>query len=81
VSCLIISTRKSIWAVAMLPIFQLIQRRGNIDLQEMYRVFNMGLGMIAVVARDDVLSVQAAIPEETYVIGRLVPGDKKVVLR
>jgi phosphoribosylaminoimidazole synthetase len=65
----------------MLPIFQLIQRRGNIDLQEMYRVFNMGLGMIAVVARDDVLSVQAAIPEETYVIGRLVPGDKKVVLR
>ena len=57
------------WPV--LPIFQLIQQQGEIDAEEMYRVFNMGIGMIAIVAPEDVSAVQAAIPEETYVIGQL----------
>jgi phosphoribosylformylglycinamidine cyclo-ligase len=64
----------------ILPIFQLIQQEGKIDPQEMYRVFNLGIGMIAIVAPEDVAAVQAAIPEETYCIGRLIPGEKKVVL-
>jgi phosphoribosylformylglycinamidine cyclo-ligase/phosphoribosylamine--glycine ligase/phosphoribosylformylglycinamidine cyclo-ligase len=67
------------WPV--LPIFQLIQQQGKVDLQEMYRIFNMGIGMIAIVAPKDATAVQAAIPEETYIIGRLVPGEKKVVLQ
>lgn len=33
-----------------LPIFSLIQRQGNIDKQEMYRIFNMGVGMIIITA-------------------------------
>jgi phosphoribosylformylglycinamidine cyclo-ligase len=33
-----------------LPIFSLIQKQGNIDEQEMYHVFNMGLGMIVITA-------------------------------
>jgi phosphoribosylformylglycinamidine cyclo-ligase len=66
------------WPV--LPIFGLIQQQGEIDSQAMYRVFNMGIGMIAIVAPEDVATVQAAIPEETYGIGRLIPGEKKVVL-
>ncbi len=67
------------WPV--LPIFQLIQQQGEVDPQEMYRVFNMGIGMIAIVAPQDVTSVQSVIPEETYVIGHLISGNKKVVLR
>jgi phosphoribosylformylglycinamidine cyclo-ligase len=66
------------WPV--LPIFDLIQRQGNVDPQEMYRVFNMGIGLIAIVAPEDVAAVQATIPEETYVIGRLISGERKVVL-
>lgn len=66
------------WPV--LPVFDLIQQQGGVDPLEMYRVFNMGIGMIAIVAPEDVVAVQAAIPEETYNIGRLIPGQKKVVL-
>jgi phosphoribosylaminoimidazole (AIR) synthetase len=40
----------------------------------------MGIGMIAIVAPEDVAAVQAAIPEETYIIGRLTIGEKKVIL-
>jgi len=36
------------------PIFELIQRRGAVSRQEMYDTFNMGLGMIVVVAKEDV---------------------------
>jgi phosphoribosylaminoimidazole (AIR) synthetase len=46
----------------------------------MYRVFNMGIGMVAVVAKENVDAVRAAIPEQSWVIGELVRGEKKVVL-
>ncbi|HSP80138.1 MAG TPA: phosphoribosylformylglycinamidine cyclo-ligase [Myxococcaceae bacterium] len=36
------------------PLFELIQRRGAVSRQEMYDTFNMGLGMIVVVAKEDV---------------------------
>jgi phosphoribosylformylglycinamidine cyclo-ligase/phosphoribosylamine--glycine ligase/phosphoribosylformylglycinamidine cyclo-ligase len=62
------------------PIFDLIQRQGEVDPLEMYRVFNMGIGLIAIAAPEDVAAVQAAIPEETFLIGRLTPGVKKVML-
>jgi phosphoribosylformylglycinamidine cyclo-ligase len=66
------------WPV--LPIFDLVQQQGGVDPQEMYRVFNMGIGMIAIVASENLAALQSAIPEETYIIGRLIPGEKKVVL-
>jgi phosphoribosylformylglycinamidine cyclo-ligase len=62
------------------PIFQLIQRQGEVDVQEMYRVFNMGIGMIAIVAAEDAAAVQATLSEETYRIGQLIAGHRKVVL-
>jgi phosphoribosylformylglycinamidine cyclo-ligase len=63
------------------PIFQLIQQQGEVAVPEMYRVFNMGIGLVAIVAPEDVAIVQAAIPEETYLIGHLVPGEKKLSCR
>jgi phosphoribosylaminoimidazole (AIR) synthetase len=62
------------------PIFQLIQQRGDISTEEMYRVFNMGIGMIVIVAPQDARAVQESIGEETWLIGELVPGEKKVTL-
>lgn len=62
------------------PLFQLIQQRGEVDPEEMYRVFNMGIGMVVVVAPENVSTLQAALPEETFVIGELVMGEKKVTL-
>jgi phosphoribosylformylglycinamidine cyclo-ligase len=66
------------WRVPSL--FQLIQQRGGVSADEMYRVFNMGVGMIAVIAREDVDTFQKAIGEETYVIGELVAGERQVML-
>ncbi len=62
------------------PLFQLIQQRGDIAAEEMYRVFNMGIGMIIIVAPENVGAVRSAIPEETFVIGQLTEGSKRVSL-
>jgi phosphoribosylformylglycinamidine cyclo-ligase len=59
----------------ILPIFNLIQSRGEIDPDEMYRVFNMGLGMLVIVPSEHHDAVQAALPNDVYLIGRSVDGD------
>jgi phosphoribosylformylglycinamidine cyclo-ligase len=65
---------------AMPPVFPWLQRLGEVDDDEMYRVFNMGIGMIAIVDKDIVSKVQNQISEKTFVIGELVAGNKKVQL-
>ncbi|MSQ06497.1 MAG: phosphoribosylformylglycinamidine cyclo-ligase [Dehalococcoidia bacterium] len=67
------------WSVP--PIFSIIQREGKISAEEMYRVFNMGLGMVAVCTEAGVPEFKAAVPE-AIVVGRIVPrtGDEQVVL-
>jgi phosphoribosylformylglycinamidine cyclo-ligase len=62
------------------PLWHLVQQKGNISTDEMYRVFNMGIGMIAIVDQASLAKVQDCIPEETFVIGELVEGHKKVQL-
>ena len=62
------------------PLFDLIQRRGDITTGEMYRVFNMGIGLIAIVAPGDMPAFQNSIAEETFVVGELIRGSKKVIL-
>jgi len=63
------------------PLWKLIQSEGQIATDEMYRVFNMGIGMVIVVDKDSVAKIQASIPEGTFVIGELVYGEQKVILR
>jgi phosphoribosylformylglycinamidine cyclo-ligase len=62
------------------PLFTYIQRVGEVDEAEMYRVFNMGIGMLAIIAKEDLERVQKAIGEETWVVGELAAGEKKVIL-
>ncbi|MBI2766126.1 MAG: phosphoribosylformylglycinamidine cyclo-ligase [Chloroflexi bacterium] len=67
------------WPV--LPVFQLIQQRGEIAPQEMYEVFNMGLGLVVMVAPEDAAGVLDAIPEALRV-GEITPDrGRRVELR
>jgi len=63
-------------------IFDLIQRVGGITWDEMYRVFNMGLGMVAVCQEEDVEAIQKAV-SDAVVVGRIVPrqGEEQVLLQ
>ncbi len=56
------------------PIFRLVQERGRVEDAEMYRVFNMGIGMVLVVAPDAVATVRAAVPD-ARVVGEVVATD------
>jgi len=62
------------------PLWNLIQQTGNIAANEMYRVFNMGIGMVLIVDKNSVSEVQKLIPETSFVIGELIAGHKKVQL-
>ena len=70
--------RRGAWPVP--PLFKLIQERGQVDEAEMFRVFNLGIGMVAVVAPADLAALRAAIGEETFVIGDLAAGARVVTL-
>ena len=60
------------WAVP--PLFELIQRRGNVSDREMFGAFNMGVGAILAVAPEHEAAVTAAVPG-AWRIGELVAAD------
>jgi phosphoribosylformylglycinamidine cyclo-ligase len=65
------------------PIFRLIQKAGNIADDEMYRVFNMGLGMVMVVTPPSVETVLSKLKRsgcKASVVGRIADGSGKVRL-
>ncbi len=64
-------------------IFAEIQEAGGVSDEEMARVFNLGLGMVLVVAQDhaqQVADLIGAAGVESYVVGRLIPGSGRVSL-
>ncbi|MCC6329534.1 MAG: phosphoribosylformylglycinamidine cyclo-ligase [Acidobacteria bacterium] len=63
-----------------LPIFGLMQKLGNVADQEMFRTFNMGIGMIIVCTPGDAVSVQEQVPG-CHLIGRTTAGAKAVVIK
>jgi phosphoribosylformylglycinamidine cyclo-ligase len=66
-----------------LPVFELLQRLGSIEEHEMYRTFNMGVGMILVCAQSDATSIKSHIEatgESCYEIGRIATGNQRVTL-
>ena len=65
-------------------IFTFLQEKGPVEENEMYRVFNMGIGFVLVVAEDFANSIKAKLEkygEKVYKIGRIAPGTGKVVLK
>ena len=65
------------------PVFEVIQREGRVSNEEMYRVFNMGIGFCMVVPPEDVKTTLAAIESvggEAVAVGEVIPGSKRVEL-
>jgi phosphoribosylformylglycinamidine cyclo-ligase len=62
-----------VWTI--LPMFQLIQQRGNIDQNEMYRVFNMGVGMVLICSPEDANQLTGQLPE-AKVIGKVIKQER-----
>jgi len=68
------------WPV--LPIFEHLQKLGNVEQDEMYRTFNMGLGMLLVVPAKKFKKAETLLDragEKFYTVGRIVKGDRKVI--
>ena len=67
--------------IRVLPIFDLIAKRGNIPERDMFNTFNMGVGMTVIVAKEDVektLEVLKANGEDAYVLGEVVKSEEGV---
>ncbi|MBQ9079016.1 MAG: phosphoribosylformylglycinamidine cyclo-ligase, partial [Ruminococcus sp.] len=70
-------------AVQVLPIFDLIARTGNIPERDMFNTFNMGVGMIVAVDKNDADKAVAAIKaagEDAYILGELVESEEGVII-
>jgi phosphoribosylformylglycinamidine cyclo-ligase len=66
------------------PIFGLLKEWGQVAWPEMYRTFNMGIGMIMAVPEEQVDEIRAdleARQEASYIIGRVTSGSREVVLK
>jgi phosphoribosylformylglycinamidine cyclo-ligase len=77
-----VEIREGQWPI--LPVFRLLQRLGNLEPPEMYRTFNMGIGMMVIVAAMDVpavLDYLRRVEEPGYVIGRVTSGERGVTIR
>ncbi len=70
---------KNSWDIP--PIFRLIQQRGDIEEPEMYRVFNMGVGMVLICSSQAVTEVTMALPQ-ARIIGEVIKAkrEKRVVI-
>jgi phosphoribosylformylglycinamidine cyclo-ligase len=67
--------RKGSWPV--LPIYELMQQLGSVSESEMYRSFNMGVGMVIVCAADQVTTIKRHFEsrgEQCYEIGQVIQG-------
>jgi phosphoribosylaminoimidazole (AIR) synthetase len=59
----------------------LVREVSSLDDEELHRTLNMGVGMVVVVDERDVAAVQAAIDEETWVIGEITTRDSATAPR
>lgn len=74
-----VEIQKGTWPA--LPVFDVMQSIGNMDEGEMYRTFNMGIGMVFIVESSDKDLVKDALKDLTdvYEIGSVVEGNKTFV--
>jgi phosphoribosylformylglycinamidine cyclo-ligase len=66
------------------PIFSLIQKEGKISDEEMYRTFNIGIGMVLIVPQNDALRIineLKMIRYDSYIIGKVIKGNKQIIIR
>lgn len=71
------------WSVPVLPIFDVIQRVGNISERDMFNTFNMGVGMIIAVAKenaDKAVEILTNAGEKATILGEVTMGDEGVII-
>jgi phosphoribosylformylglycinamidine cyclo-ligase len=76
-----VKIEKGSWDV--LPIFEVMQRIGNVSEREMYRTFNMGVGMVIVCATGDAATIETHLRDrgdKCYRIGDVVTGNREVLI-
>jgi phosphoribosylformylglycinamidine cyclo-ligase len=64
-------------------IFQLMEKEGNISEHDMYNTFNMGIGMVAIVSKNEAekaIHVLEEMGEKAYFLGEMIEGNKEVIL-
>ena len=73
-----VEIQKGSWPI--LPVFDVMQSLGDVDEDEMFRTFNMGIGMTFIVNPDDIGAVTDALKDLTdvYEVGFVVSGEKHV---
>ncbi|HFR3342379.1 TPA: phosphoribosylformylglycinamidine cyclo-ligase [Streptococcus suis] len=68
--------------IPVLPIFTALETYGQIKHEEMFEIFNMGIGLVLAVSPDKVDNVCQLVDEEVYTIGRIIAKeDKSVVIK
>jgi len=76
-----VRVERGMWPV--LPIFKLMQEIGNVSDAEMFRTFNMGVGMVIISSAQAAGTIKAHLKERgesVYEIGRVVEGNREVVI-
>jgi phosphoribosylformylglycinamidine cyclo-ligase len=63
-----------------LPIFGLMQKLGNVEDNEMFRTFNMGVGMVVICSAEDKAFIKQSLGEECKEIGKVLEGSKEVAI-
>lgn len=69
---------KGSWPIPAL--FELLRRLGNVSASEMYRTFNMGVGMVIVCSSSDAGRIKKHLGETCYEIGEVVTGNREVLI-
>ncbi len=67
--------KEGTWPV--LPVFELMERKGRVERMSMYNTFNMGIGMVLAVSEDDAketIRILEECGEKAYVIGKVTKG-------
>jgi len=70
-----VSIKLGSWEVP--PIFKYIERAGNIDIEDMFATFNMGIGLMMIVDPDNAETIVDSIEmagEKAFIIGRIIKG-------
>lgn len=73
---------KGAWPV--LPIFKVLQQIGDVAESEMYRTFNMGVGMVIICAQSDAAAIKAhmkSLNQQCYEIGHVMAGEQEVIFK
>ena len=77
-----VEIKKGTWPV--LPIFNYMQKIGEVSEEEMYRAFNMGIGLMLIVPKTEKEKIEKILEKypklKIYEIGQIISGNKKVVL-